>query len=155
MNWVVTCSQCGSSYVYASGQGLPEICSKCVDRGKKDVKVFLEKEKKRKETVMVSSFELADRKIQKSLGIVSHEEILGIALAKDLDLERFNGGIAFSWAEEVRNRKDLSLRFIKDEAIELGGNAVIGVDVIYRVLGMHNDMIMMLVGAQGTAVVAE
>ncbi len=155
MNWVVTCSQCGSSYVYESGQGLPEICSKCADKGKKDVKVFLEKEKKRKETIVVSLFELADRKIQKTLGIVSHEEILGMALGRDLDLEKFKGGIALSWTEEVSERRDLSIRFIRDEAVELGGNAVVGADVTYRVLGIYNDMIMVLVGAKGTAVVVE
>jgi uncharacterized protein YbjQ (UPF0145 family) len=36
----------------------------------------------------------------------------------------------------------------------LGGNAVVGVEIVYRVLGAHNDMVMLLVGATGTAVVA-
>jgi hypothetical protein len=44
---------------------------------------------------------------------------------------------------------------IKDEAIELGGNAVVGVDMFDQVLGVHNDMIMMLVGVKGTAVVVD
>lgn len=37
----------------------------------------------------------------------------------------------------------------------MGGNAVIGVDILYKVLGMQWDMVMMLVGARGTAVVVE
>lgn len=44
---------------------------------------------------------------------------------------------------------------IKDEAIELGGNAVVGVDMFDQVLDVHNDMIMMLVGVKGTAVVVD
>jgi uncharacterized protein YbjQ (UPF0145 family) len=35
----------------------------------------------------------------------------------------------------------------------MGGNGVIGVDVDYQVLGTHNDVVMWLVTARGTAVV--
>ena len=44
MNWVVSCTLCGSSYVYESGQGLPDMCPVCYEKGKKEVKKFLEKE---------------------------------------------------------------------------------------------------------------
>jgi uncharacterized protein YbjQ (UPF0145 family) len=155
MNWVVTCSLCGSSYVYESGQGLPEICSSCSEKGKKEVRKFLEKEQKRKEIVAIGSSEFADRKILKTLGLVSHEQVFGMSLVKEMTLEQFNGGTAVSWTEKVRNVRDLVIRFIKDEAIELGGNAVTGVDLAYEVLGMHHDLVMVLVGAKGTAVLVE
>lgn len=51
--------------------------------------------------------------------------------------------------------RNLSIRSIEDEAIELGGNAAVGVDITHEVLGAHNDMVMMLVGARGTALVVE
>jgi uncharacterized protein YbjQ (UPF0145 family) len=155
MSWLVTCNRCGSSYVYESGQGLPDICAKCAEKGSADVRGFLEKEKKRKEIIAVASSEFADREIQKTLGIVSHEEILGLALTKDLDIEKFRGGIALAWTEAVNTRRDLAIRFLKDEAIELGGNAVVEVDLTYRVLGIHNEMVIMLIGVRGTAVVLE
>jgi uncharacterized protein YbjQ (UPF0145 family) len=47
------------------------------------------------------------------------------------------------------------IKSIEDEAIELGGNAVVGVEIIYKVLGAHNDMVMLFVGANGTAVVVD
>ena len=47
------------------------------------------------------------------------------------------------------------MKSIEDEAIELGGNAVVGVEIVYKVLGSHNDMVMLLVGAKGTAVVVD
>jgi hypothetical protein len=53
MNWVVSCTLCGSSYVYESGQGLPDMCPICYEKGKKEVKKFLEKEQKRKEIVSI------------------------------------------------------------------------------------------------------
>ena len=153
MNWVVSCTSCGSSYVYESGQGLPDICSACSEKRKKEVKKFLEKEQKRKEIVSINTTEFANRKINKTLGMVSHEHIFGVSLVKELDLEKFNGGIALSWAEKLRSGRDLTIRSIEDEAIEMGGNGVIGVNVTYKILGNHNDMVMWLVAAKGTAVV--
>jgi uncharacterized protein YbjQ (UPF0145 family) len=155
MNWLVSCSVCGSSYVYESGQGLPDICPACSEKEKREVKKILKREQKQKEIVSISTSEFANQKILKTLGIVSHEHIFGVGLVKELDLEKFNGGIALSWAEKFQSGRVLSIRSIEDEAIELGGNAVIGVDIIYKVLGTHNDMVMLLVGAKGTAVVAD
>ena len=152
MNWVVTCNSCGSSFVYESGQGLPDLCQVCSEKGKKEAKKFLEKEKRRKEIVVFSLLELPDRKINKTLGLVSHEEIIGVGLTRDLDLETFKGGTALAWAEKVKSAKDFSLRAVKDEALELGGNAVLGVEFSYHVLGIHNDMMVMLVSTRGTAV---
>ncbi len=155
MNWVVSCTLCSSSYVYESGQGLPDVCPICSEKGKKEVKKFLEKEQKRKEIVSISTPEFANRKIVRTLGIVTHEHIFGVGLVKELDLAKFNGGIAISWGEKVHTGKDLAIKSIEDEAIELGGNAVVGLEIVYKVLGSHNDMIMLLVGAKGTAVVVD
>lgn len=121
----------------------------------KEVKKFLEKEQKRKEIVSISTPEFVNRKILKTLGIVSHEHIFGVGLAKELDLAKFNGGIIISWTEKVHSGRDLAIKSIEDEAIELGGNAVVGVEIVYKVLGAHNDMVMLLVGAKGTAVVVD
>ena len=121
----------------------------------KEVKKFLEKEQKRKEIVSISTPEFVNRKILKTLGIVSYEHIFGVGLAKKLDLAKFNGGIAISWTEKVHSGRDLAIKSIEDEAIELGGNAVVGVEIVYKVLGAHNDMVMLLVGAKGTAVVVD
>lgn len=155
MNWVVSCTACGSSYVYESGQGLPDICPSCSDKRKKEVKLFLEREQKRREVVAIPSFSFGDRKILKSLGMVTHEHIFGVGLVPDLDLKRFNGGVSISWAEKVKNARDLCIRAIEDETIEMGGNGVIGAEVTYQVLGKHNDMMMWLVTARGMAVVID
>jgi uncharacterized protein YbjQ (UPF0145 family) len=152
MNWIVTCNLCGSSYVYGSGQGLPDLCPVCTEKGKKDTKKYLDKEKKRKEIVAFTLSELPDREIKKTLGLVSHEEILGVGLSRELDPEKFRGGIALAWSEKVRSVRELSLRAIKDDAIELGGNAILGVDFACQVLGTHSDMMILLIGAKGTAV---
>lgn len=155
MNWVVSCTACGSSYVYESGQGLPDICPACSEKKKKEVKKFLEKEQKRKEIMTIHASNFADRKIVKTLGMVTHEHIFGVGLVQDLDLKRFNGGVSISWSEKVKEGRNLCIRSIEDEAIEMGGNAVIGMEVDYRVLGTHNDMVMWLVASRGTAVIID
>ena len=121
----------------------------------KEVKKFLEKEQKRKEIVAIHSSDFGNRKIVRTLGMVTHEHIFGVGLVQDLDLKRFNGGVSISWAEKVKSGRDLCIRTIEDETIEQGGNAVIGVDVNYQVLGIHNDMVMWLVVAKGTAIIVD
>ena len=154
MNWVVYCTMCGSSYVYESGQGLPDLCAICSKKGKKEGKRVLEREQKRKDIVAISTSEFKNRKVVKTLGIVSHEHIFGIHL-NGSDLKKFNKEVALSWAEKVNSGRDLAVGAIEDKTLELGGNAVVGVDITYNVLGTHNDMVMMLVAAKGTAVVVE
>jgi len=154
MNWVVYCTSCGSSYVYESGQGLPEMCPLCSNRERKEGKKLLKKEKKKKDIIAISTPEFKNRKVVKTLGIVSHEHIFGINL-DGTDLNRFNGEVAVSWAEKVNEGRDLAISSIEDKTVELGGNAVVGVDITYNVLGTHSGIVMMLVAAKGTAVVVE
>ncbi len=154
MNWVVYCTVCGSSYVYESGQDLPEMCPLCSNKERKEGKRLAKKEKKKRDIVAISTSEFKNRKVVKTLGIVSHEHIFGINL-DGADVKRFNREISVSWAEKVNEGRDLAISSIEDKAIELGGNAVVGVDLTYNVLGTHSGIVMMLVAAKGTAVVVE
>jgi uncharacterized protein YbjQ (UPF0145 family) len=154
MNWVVSCTLCGSAYVYESGQDLPEICPLCSNKERKEAKKPLKKEKKRKEIVAISTSEFKNRKVVKTLGIVSHEHIFGINL-DGTDLRKFNREVAVAWAEKLNEGRELAIGSIEDKTIELGGNAVVGVDLTYNVLGTHSGIVMMLVAAKGTAVVVE
>ena len=154
MNWVVYCTLCGSSYVYESGQDLPEMCPLCSSKERKEGKKPLKKEKKKKEIIAISTSEFKNRKVVKTLGVVSHEHIFGINL-DGADLKKFNREIAVSWAERVNDGRDLVISSIEDKTIELGGNAVVGVDITYNVLGTYSSIVMMLVAAKGTAVVVE
>ena len=154
MNWVVYCTLCGNSYVYESGQDLPEICPLCSNKEKKEGKKLLKKEKRKKEIIAISTSEFKNRKVVKTLGIVSHEHIFGVNL-DGADLRKFNREVAGSWAEKLNEGRDLAIHSIEDKTLELGGNAVVAVDLTYSVLGTHSEIVMMLVAAKGTAVVVE
>jgi len=69
------CTLCASSYVYESGQDCL-ICAPFVTKREKRGKKIFRKEQKRKEIVTISTPEFANRKIIKTLGIVSYEHIL-------------------------------------------------------------------------------
>ena len=51
--------------------------------------------------------------------------------------------------------RNLAISSIEDRTGELGGNAVVGVDITYDVIGTHSGIVMMLVAAKGTAIVVE
>jgi len=130
------------------------MCPVCADKERKGEKKLLKKEKRRKEIVAISTSEFKNRKVVKTLGIVSHEHIFGISL-DGADLRKFNREVAVFWAEKLNEGRDLAISSIEDKTVELGGNAVVGVDITYNVLGTHSGIVMMLVAAKGTAVVVE
>jgi uncharacterized protein YbjQ (UPF0145 family) len=154
MNWVVYCTSCGGSYVYESGKDLPDMCPLCSSKERKEGKKVLKKEKKKKEIIAISTSEFKNRKVVKTLGIVSYEHIFGVNL-DGADLRKFNKEVSVSWAESLNEGRDLAISSLEDKTVELGGNAVVGVDLTYNVLGTHSGIVMMLVAAKGTAVVVE
>ena len=55
------------------------------------------------------------------------------------------------YEQELRKPKTIALQEMEAQAEQLGGNAVVGVDLDYEVLGADNGMLM--VTASGTGVV--
>lgn len=95
------------------------------------------------------------RRITKYCGIVAGEAILGANLFKDLfaGIRDLVGGRSATYERELQRARDLALAEMQQKAQEAGGNAVVGVDLDYEVLGQGNGMLM--VSASGTAVVVE
>ena len=95
------------------------------------------------------------RKIAKYCGVVAGEAILGANVFKDLfaGLRDIVGGRSGTYERELQRARDIALEELQEKAAELGGNAVVGVDLDYEVLGQGNGMLM--VSASGTAVVVE
>jgi uncharacterized protein YbjQ (UPF0145 family) len=95
------------------------------------------------------------RKIARYCGVVAGEAILGANVFKDLfaGLRDIVGGRSGTYERELQRARDIALKELEEKAAELGGNAVVGVDLDYEVLGQGNGMLM--VSASGTAVVVE
>jgi uncharacterized protein YbjQ (UPF0145 family) len=91
--------------------------------------------------------------IQRYLGVVAGEAILGANLFKDLfaGIRDLVGGRSATYERELQRARDIAMQELTDRAAEMGANAVVGIDVDYEVLGQNNGMLM--VSVSGTAVV--
>ena len=89
-------------------------------------------------------------------GLVSGEAILGANLFKDLfaSITDVIGGRSGSYERELRKAKDIALEEMKGEAMQLGANAIIGIDLDYETIGSGGGN-MLMVSASGTAVIIE
>ncbi|KAB2845093.1 MAG: heavy metal-binding domain-containing protein [Melioribacteraceae bacterium] len=95
------------------------------------------------------------KKITVYLGLVSGEAILGANIFKDIfaSIRDIVGGRSAAYEKELRAAKEIALQEMQDQARQLGGNAVIAVDLDYETIGQGGSMLM--VSACGTAVVLE
>jgi uncharacterized protein YbjQ (UPF0145 family) len=91
--------------------------------------------------------------IQKYLGVVAGEAILGAHIGRDLlaGLTDIVGGRSAEYEAEVRKARQIALEEMATEARNLGADAVVGVDIDYEVIRQG----MLMVAASGTAVLIE
>jgi len=94
------------------------------------------------------------RPVQKYLGVVTGEVIVGANLFRDLfaSVRDIVGGRSGAYEDVLARAREQALGEMRQRAATLGANAVIGVDLDYEVLGANGSMLM--VSATGTAVVA-
>ena len=92
------------------------------------------------------------KRITRYYGIVSRETIVGANIFRDFfaSIRDVIGGRSNSYEEVLRKAKDSALREMEEQAMRLGANAVIGVDLDYETVGQNGSMLM--VTASGTAV---
>ena len=85
-------------------------------------------------------------------GIVSGETIIGANVFRDFfaSIRDIVGGRAGSYEEVLREAKDTALREMQENALQIGANAILGVDLDYETVGNGGSMLM--VTASGTAV---
>ncbi len=93
------------------------------------------------------------RPVQQYLGIVTGEVIVGANIFRDLfaSVRDIVGGRSGSYEDVLARARKQALEEMEAQAAALGGNAVIGVDIDYEVLGANGSMLM--VSCSGTAVV--
>ncbi len=93
------------------------------------------------------------RPVQQYLGVVTGEVIVGANRFRDLfaSIRDIVGGRSGSYEDVLARARMQALEEMKQFAAGMGGNAVVGVDLDYEVLGANGSMLM--VSATGTAVV--
>lgn len=105
--------------------------------------------------IVTTTNEIEGKKVVKYIGIVSGEAIIGANIVKDFfaGIRDIVGGRSGSYEEGLREAKDIALREMQEQAVRIGANAILAVDLDYETLGSNGSMLM--VSASGTAVVLE
>ena len=92
------------------------------------------------------------RRITRYHGIVTGEAILGANIFRDVfaSVRDIVGGRSGAYEKELGRARKTALDEMQAEAVRLGADAIVGVDLDYEVI---NNMLM--VAASGTAVTVE
>jgi len=107
--------------------------------------------------LILTTHTIEGKKITKYHGLVSGEAILGANIFKDLfaGIRDIIGGRSAAYEGELRQAKQIAIDEMAEQAKELGGNAVLGVDLDYETIQVGKAGSMLMVSASGTAVVVE
>lgn len=105
--------------------------------------------------ILSTTNSIEGKKVTKYLGLVSGDAILGANIFRDFfaSVRDIVGGRSASYEKELRKAKDIALGEMREQAKNLGANAIVGIDIDYETIGANSSMLM--VSANGTAVVLE
>lgn len=90
--------------------------------------------------------------IQKYIGIISSETIIGANIFKDLfaGIRDIVGGRSGTYERVIEQAKESAMAELQQKAQALGANAVVGIDLDFETVGSNGSMLMVV--ATGTAV---
>jgi uncharacterized protein YbjQ (UPF0145 family) len=105
-----------------------------------------------KRMILTTTPTVEGRTITEYKGVVFGEVIAGVNFIRDFaaSIRNIIGGRSGSYEEELVKARNQAMDELANRAIEVGADAVVGIDVDYEVLGPDNGMLM--VTASGTAV---
>ena len=102
--------------------------------------------------ILTTTPSIEGKTIKQYHGIVIGEAVMGANIFKDLfaSIRDIVGGRSGSYEDELTKARQIAFRELEQEALGMGANAVVGIDLDYEVLGDKNSMLM--VSISGTAV---
>lgn len=105
--------------------------------------------------IMSTTPTIEGKHITRYHGVVTGEAILGANIFKDLfaGIRDIVGGRAAAYENELRKARQIAFKEIEQQALDLGANAVVGIDIDYETVGSQGGMLM--VSVSGTAVVVQ
>jgi len=105
--------------------------------------------------LIITTPTIEGKRITKYLGLVSGDAILGANIFKDFfaGIRDIVGGRSAAYERELQQAKAIAVKEMTEQAQALGADAVIGVDLDYETLQVGQGGGMLMVSANGTAVV--
>lgn len=92
------------------------------------------------------------KSIREYHGVVTGEAILGANVFKDIfaSIRDIVGGRSAAYERELQKAREIAFEEMTIKAVDLGANAIVGIDVDYETVGSQGGMLM--VAVSGTAV---
>ena len=102
--------------------------------------------------ILTTTPTIEGRTITEYRGVVFGEVIVGVNFLKDFaaSIRDFIGGRSGTYEKELIAARDSAMNEMRQRAMTMGADAVVGIDVDYEVLGREGGMLMVTVS--GTAV---
>ncbi len=103
--------------------------------------------------IITTTSTVENRPVELYIGLVSGEAVMGANIFKDFfaSIRDIVGGRAGAYERELRKAREIATEEMTRKALEMGANAIVGVDLDYEVMGNQGSN-MMLVSVNGTAV---
>jgi uncharacterized protein YbjQ (UPF0145 family) len=105
--------------------------------------------------IMTTTSTLQDIRIERYLGVVQGEAILGANVFKDFfaGIRDIVGGRSAAYEQELRHAREIALNEMQQSAQAMGANGIIGIDIDYESIVVGSSGGMLMVTASGTAVI--
>ena len=102
--------------------------------------------------ILTTTPNIEGHRITEYLGVVTGEAILGTNFLRDFfaKIRDVVGGRSGAYENELARARETAFQEIQEEALEIGANAIVGIDLDYEVMGETGSMLM--VSISGTAV---
>ena len=102
--------------------------------------------------ILTTTNTIEGKTIREYCGVVTGEAIVGANIFRDFfaGIRDIVGGRSHAYEKELQKAREIALEEMADAARRRGGDAVVGIDLDYEVVGKGGSMLM--VTASGTAV---
>lgn len=101
--------------------------------------------------IITTTNSVEGRQIDNYVGIVFGEVISGVNFIKDFGamIRNFVGGRSTGYEEELMKARENALNEMKERALQMGCDAIVGVKVDYETLGADGGMLMVTCSGTG------
>ena len=105
--------------------------------------------------ILTTTHTIEGHRITDYLGVVAGEAILGTNFFRDFfaNVRDIVGGRSGAYEKEMQRAREIAFQEIQEEALKVGANAIVGIDLDYEVMGKTGSMLM--VSISGTAVTVD
>lgn len=113
---------------------------------------LLHKQQNTFKMLLTTTNNVEGRPVQQYIGIVTAETIIGANIFKDIfaGIRDIVGGRSGTYERVIEEARTNALKELEMKAMQMGANAVIGIDLDFETVGSNGSMLMVI--ATGTAV---